>query len=80
MMWYNNSQNIRQVYNSATDSYIMIRGITNFLKCDILLMTLIWVWQKNLIPKLSVILRQLRKIKCDVLKVLMISVWYTFGI
>jgi hypothetical protein len=42
-VWYNKSQNIRRVYNSATAPYIMIRGIMNFLKCDIQLVTVIWV-------------------------------------
>jgi hypothetical protein len=32
MVWYNKSQNSRQVYNSASNPYIMIRGITNFLE------------------------------------------------
>ncbi len=66
MVWYNKSPNIRRVYNSAMDPYIMICRITNFLKCDILLVMLTWEWQKNLIPKLSVILQQLQKIKCDI--------------
>ncbi len=52
----------------------MIHRITNILKCDILLVTLTWVWQKNLIPKLSVILQQLQKIKGGIKKVLTISV------